>query len=121
VIVRRLRRDDAVPAGYRALVLGLWEARRAGARSLELSGDDPDVVAQIQGAEPPPPAAIGPYLQVRALLNAFRKSRIRCAASEHSRDAAAAAAVAVRSRRRSDAELPLWAAASKAASKMEAA
>ncbi len=112
IVVRRLQRGDRVPPGYRALALGLWEARRAGARMVELSIDDAEVVAQVQGIEPPPAGAIGPYLQVRALLNAFRRARVRYAAAAPNQDASAAAASALRPRPPAYADLPLWAAAS---------
>jgi len=111
-VVRLLEPDDAAPLGYRALVLGLWEARRAGAKIVEVAIDAPDIAAQVEGAEEPPSDVIGPYLQVRALLNAFRQVRIRHVPSSHNQRAAATAALVVRPRLRY-ADLPLWAAAAR--------
>ncbi|HET8679656.1 MAG TPA: reverse transcriptase-like protein [bacterium] len=106
-IVRGLEQDDSAPAGYRALVLGLWEARRAGAKLVDIAVDAPEVAAQVEGTEDPPIEVIGPYLQVRAMLNAFDHARIRYVLSPHVQRAAKAAAVAVRPRPRY-ADLPLW-------------
>ena len=106
-IVRCLEQDDSAPAGYRALVLGLWEARRAGAKFVDVAVDAPEVAAQVEGIEEPTVDVIGPYLQVRALINAFDRARIRHALSPYVQRAAKAAAVAVRPRPRY-ADLPLW-------------
>ncbi|MGQ0549375.1 MAG: reverse transcriptase-like protein [Armatimonadota bacterium] len=109
-IVRCLEPHDSTPAGYRALVLGLWEARRAGAKLVDLALDAPEVVAQVEGTEQPSADVIGPYLQVRALLNVFHQARIRHLPPSSMARAARAASVAVRPRPRY-ADLPLWAAA----------
>lgn len=93
---RRLRRGDASPAISRAILLALWEARRLGARSLVLYTDDAEATSVLTGSEPPPPGALGPYLQVRALRHAFRSVEVR-----HPSSACA--------------DLPLWTAASQAA------
>ncbi len=107
-IVRGLEQDDAAPAGYRAVVLGLWEARRAGAKLLDVAVDAPEVSAHLEGTEEPPVEVIGPYLQARAMLNAFDHVRIRhVLRSPSMQRAAKAAAVAVRPRPRY-ADLPLW-------------
>ncbi|MGH2376481.1 MAG: reverse transcriptase-like protein [bacterium] len=106
-IVRCLEQDDSAPAGYRALVLGLWEARRAGAKLVDVAIDAAEVAAQVEGTEEPAVEVIGPYLQVRALLNAFDHARIRYVLSPYVRRAATAAAVAVRPRPRYT-DLPLW-------------
>lgn len=112
VVVRRLPRHDKVPPAYRALLLGLWEARRAGASALVISTDDAEVMAQVEGTQPPPPEAVGSYLQVRALLNAFRSAAVRYVAPVRNQEAAFAAAAAGHARRPVYADLPLWAAAS---------
>jgi hypothetical protein len=75
-VARRLREGDPVPPAYRGVLLALWTGRRLGARAIRLWLDDADVIAQIQGATQPSPAALGAYLQVRALLNAFREVSI---------------------------------------------
>lgn len=106
-VVRCLEQDDSAPAGYRALVLGLWEARRAGAKLLDVAVDTPEVAAQVEGTEEPAVEVIGPYLQVRALLNAFDRVRIRHVLTPSVQRAANAAAVAVRPRPRYT-DLPLW-------------
>jgi len=92
-VVRRLRHGDTAPAACRAVLLALWEARRARARSLVLCTDDDEAADLITGSGPPPEGALGPYLQARALRHAFRSVEVRRLAS-------------------ACADLPLWAAAS---------
>jgi len=113
-VVRRLRQRDPVPPAYRALLLALWEARRLGARALTLSTDDADVVAQLLGTAPPAPEAVGAYLQVRALLNAFRSVAIDCRTAADDPDTAGAtagAASALDPAAVGCSDLPLWTAA----------
>jgi ribonuclease HI len=112
IVVRRLRRQDPVPPGYRALLVALWDARRLRARTVEVCIDDADVAAQIAGTTPPPAAAIGPYLQVRALTHAFRSAEVRWVEREQNEEAVAAAAAALDPRQPIYADLPLWRAAS---------
>ena len=112
VVVRRQRETDMTVAAYRALLLGLGEARRAGARELVLYAGDVSVAAQLKGVEPAPAGALGPYLQVRALLNAFRFATVRHVETVAGQEAVFAAAAAVHSRRPAYSDLPLWAAAS---------
>jgi hypothetical protein len=115
VVVRRMRRGEAVPSAYRAVLLALWEARRMGARSLVLGCDDPEVIAQISGMASPPPDAVVPYLQIRALVNSFRLVRIERLAPSSDHDAALAAEEVVARlspTRGLFSDLPLWAAAS---------
>ncbi len=112
VVVRRQREADPIGAVYRAMLLGLAEARRAGARALVLYTDDTGVAAQLEGIERPPAGALGPYLQVRALLNAFRSARVRYVETPATQEAVFAASAAFHSRRPAYADLPLWAAAS---------
>ncbi len=113
IVVRCLERHDATPAGYRALVLGLWEARRAGAKLVNVAIHAPDVAAHLEGIQEPPVAVIGSYLQVRALLNVFQRVRMQYVSASHNRRAVAAALAAVRPRARY-ADLPLWMAAARA-------
>lgn len=113
-VVRRLRKGDPVPPAYRALLLALWEARRLGARVLILSTDDADVASQLRGTAQPTPEAVVAYLQVRALLNAFRSVAVEWQTHAHGGDAALAAASAGaggRLARPVYTDLPLWAAA----------
>jgi len=112
VIVRRQREGDITAAAYRAVVLGLVEARRVRAREVIIYADDADVVAQLDGTERPPAAVLGLYLQVRALLNAFRSAHVRHSAARPNQEAVFAAAAALHRRRPVYTDLPLWAAAS---------
>ena len=111
VIARRQRHGNVTAAAYRAIVLGLTEARRLRARTVIVYVDDPDVVAQLDGAGSPPPAVVGLYLQVRALLNAFRSAQVRYNAVPAGDGAVGAAGAAV-DRGPVYTDLPLWAAAS---------
>lgn len=113
-VVRRLRQNDPVPPAYRALLLALWEARRLGARALILSTDDAEVAAQITGTGPPHADAVGAYLQVRAMLNAFRSVALLWHTQAHGGDAALASAAAGapgRAAQPACTDLPLWAGA----------
>jgi hypothetical protein len=112
-VVRR-RRGDPVGASYRALLAALWEARRMGARAVVLGTEEAGIPAQLAGTAPPPPAgAMGVYLQVRALLNAFSAARVETLPPQSPDLVAAecAAATAGAPGRWSYADLPLWAAA----------
>jgi hypothetical protein len=107
LVVRRLDQEDTAPAGYRALALGLYEARRMGAKIVEVAIDDPEVTAQLDGTDDPPAEVTGPYLEARGLLNAFRRVDFRAMASPLLDRATAAATAAVRPQPRY-ADLPLW-------------
>jgi GNAT superfamily N-acetyltransferase len=109
-IVRRVRGAGGVPLTYRALLFALWQARRVGARALVVDPGDPEVAAQITGAESPPDEVLSLYLQVRALLNAFRAVVITRSFGAGPDAAAAAAAVdgAIAPCRPVYADLPLW-------------
>lgn len=113
-IVRRLRKGDPVPPAYRALLLALWEARRLGTRVIILSTDDAEVVSQLQGTAHPTTEAVGAYLQVRALLNAFRSVEVEWRTAADDPDTAAAtarAASALGQAVTGCSDLPLWTAA----------
>jgi len=112
VIVRSQRKGDVMAAAYRALVLGLTEARRVRARAVIIYADDADVVAQLDGTERPPAPVLGLYLHVRALLNAFRSAQVQYCAARETPEAIFAATTAFRRRRPVYSDLPLWAAAS---------
>ncbi len=111
IIVRRLRRNDQVPPAYRAMLLALWEARRMGARELVLATDDADVAAGLNGAGVPTGDATVPYLQIRALLHAFRSAEVRHLTPGWDRDATTAAEAASHPDRPVCTDLPLWACA----------
>ncbi|MDR7418473.1 MAG: reverse transcriptase-like protein [Armatimonadota bacterium] len=116
-VVRRLTHCGVAQGAYRALLLGLWEARRVGARQVALTIEDPQVVAQLTGGEALPTEAIGLYLQVRALRNAFAETRIVAGDASAEGDLAAAqfaAAASAGTTRRvtyNYKDLPLWATA----------
>ena len=112
VIVRQQQTGDVMAAAYRALVLGLTEARRVRARAVIIYADDADVVAHLNGTERPPAPVLGLYLQVRALLNAFRSAQVQHCAARETPEAVFAAAAAFRRRRPVYSDLRLWAAAS---------
>jgi ribonuclease HI len=112
-LARRLRRYEPARSSYRAVLQGLWEARKMGARRIVLSTDDAAVAAQLTGTDGPPAGTIGFYLQARAMCNAFRSAEVRQAepgqlpaaweagvAAEHGSTPGLA----------SHADLPLWAA-----------
>ncbi len=111
IIVRRLRRNDPAPPAYRGLLLALWEARRMGARELILGTDDADVAACLNGTGAPTEEATVPYLQIRALLHAFRSAEVRHLTPGWDRDATTAAEAALHPDRPICTDLPLWACA----------
>lgn len=97
-------------AAYRGILYALWNARRLGARWIVVHSDTPDVVAQINGAQEIPPACVGPYLEVRALLHAYRGACVRVDDTLWIREAAALADVALAHDTDELIEdLPLWA------------
>lgn len=111
-IVRRLHPFDNTPPAYRALLLGLWRARRMGAHDLHLILEDPEVLGQLEGRDAVPTEAMVPWLQVRALLNAFRSVEFGALLTEGDPDharAAAAAAAALNPPQPWWSDLPLWA------------
>jgi ribonuclease HI len=113
-VVRHVRRCERTPAAYRALLLGLWTARRKGARVVIVGTDDPDVESQVNGAAPPPTEAIGLYVQVRALRNAFETAPIVVLDPAGDRDSEAAVRAAATGGATGHigyTDLPLWAAA----------
>jgi len=72
VLRRAVRARSPAEAAYRALVYGLWRARAAGVRRLQVYTDARDVAAQLAGEAEVPADLTGLYLQARALLNAYR-------------------------------------------------
>ena len=73
----------ALPAGttpglaaFRGIVYALWNSRRLGCRRVVVHCLDRDVVSQINGEDDLAEEYVGPYLEVRALLHAYRAARV---------------------------------------------
>ncbi|MDR5693759.1 MAG: reverse transcriptase-like protein [Armatimonadota bacterium] len=98
-----------VALGYRAILHGLWRARKLGAKHVEIFCDLTTVVEQVNGLAEVTPEFIGSYLQVRALLNAFRRSSVRAIPREQNREALSAADAALNPSPPRVDDLPLWA------------
>lgn len=111
VVVRRLRRGERTPPAYRAVLLALWEARRMGARAVVVGTDDADAAERLSGSGSPPPEATVAWLQIRALLHAFRSAEVRYLPPGRDPDAARAAAAVAHRGQPVYTDLPLWAAA----------
>ncbi len=97
-------------ASFRGILHALWNSRRLGSRWVVVHSDNRDVVAQINGTKDVDPALIGPYLEVRALLHAYRGARVDAGETIWGHEAAAIAQDA----RKHDSDdivedLPLWA------------
>lgn len=98
-------------AAYRALLSGLWRAKRAGAQRVRVYADHPQVVAQLSGDEAVPTELVGLYLQVRAMLNAYRWRSLEYIDRKRNMEAALVAVEAAldRAPEPDDVEtLPLW-------------
>ncbi len=63
-------------AAFQGILYALWTARRFGSRRLVVHSDNPAVVAQINGRQEVSLDLVGPYLEVRALLHAYRSARV---------------------------------------------
>jgi hypothetical protein len=63
-------------AAFRGIVYALWRARRLAYRLVAVHTDDPAAVAQINGGRCVDPDAVGPYLQIRALMHIYREASI---------------------------------------------
>jgi hypothetical protein len=63
-------------AAFRGIVYALWNSRRLGSRRVVVHSSDTDVVAQINGHAEVAEELVGPYLEVRALLHAYRAARV---------------------------------------------
>jgi hypothetical protein len=96
-------------AAFRGILYALWNSRRLGSHRVVVHSDHPGVVEQINGARSVDPALVGPYLEVRALLHAYRAARVSAGETVWGREAAAIAE-ASRERDTSDIveDLPLW-------------
>lgn len=97
-------------AAFRGILYALWNSRRLGSRWVVVHSDTPDVVAQINGVRDAEPALVGPYLEVRALLHAYRGARVEAGETILGREAAAIAQAALEHDTDDIVEdLPLWA------------
>jgi ribonuclease HI len=63
-------------AAFQGILYALWTARRLGSRRVVVYSDRPAVVGQINGGQDVRADLIGPYLEVRALLNAYRSASV---------------------------------------------
>jgi Reverse transcriptase-like len=99
-------RDQAV---FHGVLAALWEARRLGTRAVAVHVDDPQIVAQINGEEQVAWDLVGPYLQVRALLHAYRDGRVEADFLGWGPAAIAVAEAALRGAGDAVDDLPLWA------------
>ena len=97
-------------AAFRGILYALWNSRRLGARWVVVHSDNLGVVAQVNGEQEVDSALIGPYLEIRALLHAYRSARVEAGEMHWSREAQDAAEAA-RAGRGEDIieDLPLWA------------
>lgn len=79
-VLRRVGRRVSVSsrdlAAFQGILHALWTARRLGSRRVVVHGDRPGVVAQINGHREVHVDFVGPYLEIRALLHAYRSARI---------------------------------------------
>jgi hypothetical protein len=66
----------ACERALRGIVYALWMARTLGYRRVVVHSDHPEAVAQINGSRRVDPSLIGPYLEARALMHAYRWVRV---------------------------------------------
>ena len=102
-------------ASYRAVLHGVWRAKRLGAQRVRVFTENPEIVAQLEGHGEVPADLIGLYLQTKAMLNAYRWSRVELIVRELNGDAALAAAGSLEQATApagvaddDDLDLPLW-------------
>jgi len=76
VIRRAVLAGAPVEAAYRAILTGLWYARTTGTRRVRVYADHADAVRQLGDEADLPGELTGVYLQVRALMNAYRWSEL---------------------------------------------
>jgi len=92
VVGRILRPVPPEGAAYRAVLHGVWMAKRLGARRIRVFTEHPEIVAQLAGEAEVPAHLIGPYLQTKAMLNAYRWSNVELVVREQNAAAALVAA-----------------------------
>jgi hypothetical protein len=73
---RRASASSKDLAAFQGILYALWTARRLGSRRVVVHSDRPGVVAQINGHQAVHGDFVGPYLEVRALLHAYRSARV---------------------------------------------
>ncbi len=97
-------------AAFRGILYALWNSRRFGVRHVVVHSDTRDVVSQVNGDREVDDSLVGPYLEVRALLHAYKQARVLADRSAWGREAAAIAAVALQHNTDDVVEddLPLW-------------
>lgn len=95
VIRRAVLAGSPAEGAYRALLAGLWHARTAGARRVHVYADHPEVVRHLNGDQDLPGEFTGVYLQVRALMNAYRSCELVVLRREANIEAALAAVEAL--------------------------
>ncbi len=99
VVLRRVARRVPVSAEhvaeFRGILHALWMARRLGSQRVVVHCDNPTVVAMINGHREVRLDLVGPYLEVRALLHAYRSARVEAGQMGWEQDAAAMAAAAL--------------------------
>jgi len=102
-------------ASYRAVLHGVWRAKRLGAQRVRVFTENPEIVAQLEGHDEVPADLIGLYLQTKAMLNAYRWSRVELIVRDLNADAALAAAGSLEQATaptgaadEDDLDLPLW-------------
>ena len=91
VTARSLEGPSREEAAYRALLHGLWRARRMGARRVRVYCGDATVLAQLEGEVEVPAELVGLYLQTKAMLNAYRWSVVALVERDRNAEAALAA------------------------------
>ncbi len=122
VVGRTLGPASPDVVAYRAVLHGVWMAKRLGVRRIRVRTEHPQIVAQLAGDAEVPADLIGPYLQTKAMLNAYRWSSVELIPREQN---AAAARVAAEALEREPVApgadeddldvLPLWRSAERAA------
>jgi ribonuclease HI len=102
-------------ASYRAILHGVWRAKRLGAQRVRVFTEHPEIFAQLEGHGEVPAELTGLYLQTKAMLNAYRWSRVELIVRELNADAASAAMAALEQPTapatgadEDDLDLPLW-------------
>jgi len=73
---RRLPVCTTEQAAFQGVLYALWTIRRLGTRRVVVHADSEAVVAQINGDHEVDLDLIGPYLEVRALMHAYRSARV---------------------------------------------
>jgi ribonuclease HI len=114
---RPLGDASADEAAYRAILRGLWMARRLGARRASVFTEDAQIAAQLNGQVEVPPSLVGLYLQTKAMMNAYRWSSVQLVPRAQNAEAVLAAAEALDrtvipgAYDEEELEMPLWLAA----------